>query len=164
MAAFAIFGHDLFFFFESSTQLLKSMFTRVRSLKLSSKFKVTDWFIKEKPTFEVPRSFLWLSGAIYCYFKFNKKSPRNFKIVFSSYVGIANSFAHLQISALLVRISKNQAKYVQLWYLAKNLRHWGTTSDHPTSLYRGWNWDHTSYPKVLTSLTTTWSWYMDDPL
>ena len=31
-----------------------------------------------------------------------------------TYVGIAISFAHLQISALLVRISKNLAKYVQI--------------------------------------------------
>ena len=34
--------------------------------------------------------------------------------ILAGYVGIANSFAHLQISALLVRISKNQAKYVQI--------------------------------------------------
>ena len=29
------------------------------------------------------------------------------------------------------------------------MRHWETTSDHPTGLYRGWNWGHTSYPNVL---------------
>ena len=48
------------------------------------------------------------------------------------YVGISDKNAHLQISALLVRIPKNQAKYVQIWYLVEKLRHWETTSDHPT--------------------------------
>ena len=65
------------------------------------------------------------------------------------YVGQSSSFEHLQISALLVRISKNWAKYVQIWSLAEKLRHWETTSDHPTGLYRGWIWGHIIQPNVL---------------
>ena len=49
--------------------------------------------------------------------------------------------AHLLISALLVGFSKNQAQYVQIRYLAEKMRHWETTSDLPTGLYRGQSWD-----------------------
>ena len=65
------------------------------------------------------------------------------------YVGISDKIAHLQISALLVRISKNLVKIVQIWYLAEKLRHWETTSDHPTGLYRGWIWGHMIHPNIL---------------
>ena len=40
------------------------VFTRVHSLLLSSKFKVTDGDIKIKHDFEIPQSFLWLWGEM----------------------------------------------------------------------------------------------------
>ena len=45
------------------------------------------------------------------------------------YVGIANSFAHLKIFALLVRIFRSKVKYVQIWYLGEKMRHCEATSD-----------------------------------